>query len=75
MSSQQIDNKDQFNNWLNWKQDSIKLPIGKMLSARHKASEIGYIDNEGFMVRSTSIRFANKTNLTFFKLNWRPDEL
>tara|TARA_R110002074_G_scaffold378125_1_gene555814 strand:- start:1205 stop:1432 length:228 start_codon:yes stop_codon:yes gene_type:complete len=75
MSSQNIDNKTLFNNWVSWRNDSVKLSKGKMLKAKSQAEEIGLLAGVDFIARSNAIRFANPTSLTFFKLNWRPNEL
>jgi hypothetical protein len=46
-----------------------------MLKAKSQAEEIGLLAGVDFIARSNAIRFANPTSLTFFKLNWRPNEL
>lgn len=78
------DNKEIFDNWLSWKQRTIKLPnrytsSGKSAVRHLKPSEdvlqicdsIGLRENIDYVFRRNELRFATTENLAFFKLNYK----
>ena len=61
------DNLKNFTNWLDWRPNRITSDVSTVI-IKHKCDELGFT-NRDFQVKGKEIRFAEQSNLAFFKIN------